>query len=178
MTYSFNGKHYKQCTILGFYSSVEDLHFLGYNMVSTENGDHRLLQNVGIQLPIGITLYPRRPESSTPQTVYILWPFTYRMNKVYGKRIGIMFRPRKSADCCQDCIWSLIQQFQILGVIRQFKKITTLNRVLCQPVKVDNKLHFQEWIMNNDQGLTKVHSSTSYRNIMKHSSKNDDKIWC
>ena len=72
MTYPFNRKHYKQRTIVGSHRSVEDLSFLGHNTVSIENGDHRLLQNDSIQLPIGITLYPRTVESSTLQTVYIL----------------------------------------------------------------------------------------------------------
>jgi len=72
MTYPFNRKHYKQCTILGFHSSVEDLHFPGYNTVSTKNGDHRLLQNISIHLPVGIALYPRRLESSTPHSVHIV----------------------------------------------------------------------------------------------------------
>jgi len=72
MTYPFNGKHYKQCTILGSHSSVEDLSFLEYNTMSTENGDHKLQQNVDIQIPIGITLYPRRSESSTPHSVHIV----------------------------------------------------------------------------------------------------------
>jgi hypothetical protein len=72
MTYPCNGKYNKPNTILDSHSSVEDSHFLGYNTVSTENGDHRLLQNVSIQLPIGITLYPKGHESSTPQTANIV----------------------------------------------------------------------------------------------------------